>query len=130
MVDNRQKYFVRLFNIFTILVWGWFALQFLGRGAPDVPRSLGDLYLLVLGYYAGDKEIRRWRRQHESVRRRGELFVIGWAATIFFMLIIEIFGGAEQGYRVPEDMAFVVGGVFIIYVVTQYLKSEFRRKAR
>lgn len=128
MPQNRQRYFIHLFNFFTIGLWAWFFFEFITKGGADVPRSLGDIYLLVLGYYAGDKEIHRWRHRHRSVPRRGEYFVVGWAVTLLLMLIIEILDSGEHGYRVPDNMAFVVGGVLVIFFVTEYLKSEFGRK--
>ncbi len=128
MPPNRQKYFVHLFNFFTIGLWTWFFLDFITKESTDVPRSLGDIYLLVLGYYAGDKEIRRWRRHHRSVPRRGEYFVIGWAITLMLMLTFEILGGSEHGYRLPDNMTFVVGGVLVIFFVTEYLKAEYKRR--
>lgn len=91
--------------------------------------TTANLYLITLGYYVGDKEIDRWRHRYHSRNHKGEYFVLGWAVTGGLMLLIEIFGGAEHGYHVPNHVAFVVGSVLVIYFITEYLKSEWRRRS-
>ncbi len=127
-MDRKQRGFIIGFNLFTIFLWGWFLLSFLARGRYPVIGAFDDLYLITLTFYAGDKEIHRWRHQLRSIHRRGELFVVGWVATIVAMVCIEILGGAEHGYRVPPGMAGVVAGVVILFLITEYLKSEFRQR--
>lgn len=127
MID-RKRQFLLFYNIGTILLMGWFVLAFLSKGARNVSETIANLYLVVLGFYVGDKEIERWRKQYHSHSRRGEYFVLGWALVGAGMLLIEIFGGAEHGYRVPEHFAFVVGSVLVMYFITVYLKSEHRRR--
>lgn len=129
MTNRRQKNFLLVFNLATILLMGWFVLAFLTKGATGVSATLSNLYLLVLGFYTTDKEIDRWKRQYRSNVRRGEYFVVGWSVIGAVMLLVEIFGGAEHGYWVPDNFAFTAGSVIVIYFITAYLKSEFRRRA-
>lgn len=118
------------FNVASILLYGWFLLEFLSKGDFRVPTILSDLYVVVLGFYAGDKEIHRWHHQHQSAYRRGEFFVLGWVATLVLALLIEIIGGAEHGYVVPAKLGFVAGSVVIIFFITEYLKTEYHRKVK
>lgn len=127
MVD-RKRQFLLFYNIGTIFLMGWFAFAFLTKGATTVSETIVNLYLVVLGFYVGDKEIERWRKQYHSHGRRGEYFVFGWAIVGAAMLLIEIFGGAEHGYKIPKYFAFVVGTVLIVYFITAYLKAEHRRR--
>lgn len=124
---TRQHAFLRLFSLFTALLWGLVVLEFLARGRYGVPELLPELYLLILGFYVGDKEVRRWRRRYQPRHRPGELFVAVWLITTLIMLGIEIIGGAEHGYRVPHQLPFITSGVLVLYVITEYLKQEFRR---
>lgn len=126
--DQRLKNFIVIFNSFTILLWGWFALEFFTRRETLVPPNLGNIYLIALAFYAGDKEIRRWRHDHRSKKQRGEYIVMAWVAAILIMVMIEIFGGFDYGYRVPKDMPLVVGSVVVIFFLTQYLKTEFENR--
>lgn len=130
MGDQRRRIFSTLFNVYTIFVWGWVVIEFLSRGATETPSALVNVYLIVLAYYVGDKEIARWHHRHQRVRRRGELFVLGWAATAVLTLLIEILGGEEHGYQVPRQLPLIAGSVVTIYVITEYLKAEYRRRAR
>lgn len=125
--DPRRP-FILLFNVFTIFLWGWFVLEFFSRRAVVASATIGNLYLLILGYYAAEKEIRRWQHRLRSVKHRGEFFVLGWTLTGLTMLVVEVFGGAEHGYRVPQQLPLVVGSVLVVFLVSAYLKSESRRR--
>lgn len=130
MLETRIRTFVILFNIATILLWGTFVYAFMTRNSIAISWTVVDLYLIVLTYYAGEKEILRWRNHHRSIRRRGEYFVFGWLITMFVMIMVEVTGGSEHGFTVPPHMGLAVGGALLIYLITTYLKSEYKRKAR
>ncbi len=123
-----QRSFVRLFDIGTIVLMGWFALSFFTNGATAVSKSVADIYLLILTFYAGDKEIHRWHHHYNPRHQHGEYFVYGWIGMLLMMVGIEIFGGAEHGYHLPHEMVFVVVSTVVIYVITEYIKSEFRQR--
>lgn len=126
----RQRIFIIGFNVYTALLWAWYVVTFLTKGALEMPRPFVDLYLIVLTFYAGDKEIRRWRRQHFSSTKIGELVVGGWITTFVIVAAVELAGGASRGYRIPEGLELIVGVVVAIFVITEYLKTEFRKKRR
>lgn len=128
MTLYRQNIFVIGFNLFTILLWGSFVYAFVTRQSVIVPWSLVDLYLLVLTFYAADKELRRWRHTHRSTQHRGEYITVGWIVTILFMLGVEVAGGGAYGYAVPAHMGLAVGGIVILYFITQYLKAEYEQR--
>lgn len=130
MLEKRQRYFLIGFDLFTIILWGWILLEFLSKGRLPVWDTLAELYLLVLAYYVGDKEIRRWQKRYRSRQRRGERFVILWAGTAFALLIFEVAGSGRHGYHLPQSLPLLTGGVLAIYLITEYLKAEFRRRAR
>jgi len=86
-----------------------------------------SLYLIILTYYASDKEIRRWRKK--IIRHRhGEIFVYLWLLTLIFIVFFYIISGKEKGYQIPSDLPTIAGSVLIIYIITDYLKEEFRKK--
>lgn len=128
MLNSPEKKFIVIFNLSTIVLLGWFVVQFFSKGRFPVPAALGDIYLLILSFYAGDKEFHRWRRKHFARRRHGEYFVVAWAAVLVLMLAVELLGGVKHDYHIPSDVPFVVGGVLVIFFITEYLKSEFGRK--
>jgi len=127
---NRLQQFVLIFNLATIGLYGWTIIEFLTRGASSVPGIMADLYLLLLAIDAGDKEIKRWHDKHKNVRRRGELFVLGWVGLAIITLLVELNGGREAGYVVPRELPSITGGVLIIYCATEYLKFEFKKRKR
>lgn len=124
----RQQLFVTAFNIFTVILLAWFIGEFVTKGALAVPNTLAEIFLLVLVFYAGDKELHRWHHRHASSTRRGEMFVLGWVGIAIIMLLIESFGGEKLGFRVPRDIPLVVWSVIVIFIITEYLKSEFRKR--
>lgn len=126
---NRLTQLILAFNVATIGLWGWTALEFLTRRAITVPGTAADLYLLLLAIYAGDKELERWRHRHQSISQRGEYFVIGWVGLTLLTLIVELDGGRKVGYVVPHELPLIVGGVLVIYFATQYLKVEYRNRS-
>lgn len=128
MIERRQQYFVITFNFATILLWATFVYGFFMRNAIEVPWSVVEIFLLVLTYYAGDKEIRRWHHSHRSRKYRGEFMVVGWVVTLVLTFLAEIFGGGLYGYTVPTHLPLTVGGVVAIYLVTEYLKAEYRKE--
>lgn len=128
--QKTQQYFVIGFNLFTVILWGSFVYAFFSRQSVIVPWSLVDLYLITLSFYAADKEIRRWRHLHRSTKLRGEYITFGWIGTIVFMLGIEVAGGGAYHYSVPQHMGLAVGGILIIYFVTQYLKAEYGQRRK
>lgn len=128
MTERRQQYFVIAFNLATILLWAMFVYGFFMRNAIEVPWSVVEIFLLVLTYYAGDKEIRRWHRDHRSRKYRGEFIVAGWIATLALTFLAEALGGGLYGYTVPTHLPLTVGGVVAVYLITQYLKAEYRKE--
>ncbi len=128
MVERRQQYFVIAFNLATILLWATFVYGFFVRNAIEVPWSVVEIYLLVLTYYAGDKEIRRWHHSHRSRKYRGEFMVVGWVATLVLTFLAETIGGGLYSYTVPAHLPLTVGGVVAVYLVTEYLKAEYRKE--
>ncbi len=130
MIERRQRYFLLGFDLFTIVLWGWVVLEFLSQGRLAVWDTLAELYLIVLAYYVGDKEIRRWQRRYRSRQRHGERFVLLWSGTALALLLFEVAGGNQYGYRLPSSLPLLTGGVLVIFLITEYLKAEFRQRSR
>ncbi len=124
MAQARQQLFVNLFNAFTIVLLAWFFGEFVTKGSLAVPNALAEIYLLILVFYAGDKELHRWHHKMKGTPRHGELLVYAWAVLGVVTYATERISG---GFRVPRDLALVVWSVIIIYVITEFLKSEFHR---
>lgn len=127
MAQARQQLFVNLFNAFTIVLLAWFFAEFATKGSFAVPNALAEIYLLILVFYAGDKELHRWHHKTTGRPRHGELLVYAWAILGAATFTAERVGGGRAGFSVPRDLALVVSSVIIIYIITEFLKSEFHR---
>jgi len=112
MKEKRQQYFLIIFDVFTTVLFVSMFAEFFSKGMIVVPPAVAGIYLVVLAYYAGDKEIRRWRKRRKPSKRKGELFVFAWMGVTLLLFLIERLDGA----------------VTVIFVITEYLKSEFRRR--
>lgn len=121
---RRGHILLLAFDFLTIILMSSFVLSFFSRGAIQTSDTLGNTYLIVLGYYVGDKEFERWRKRYHSQKRRGEYFVVGWAVLVLVLFVIEEFGGAARGYHVPHQLTYIAAGVTAMYVVTELLKAE------
>jgi len=127
MAISRQRTFIMGFNIATILLMVGYIVEFFTKDRFSMPNAVAEVFLLVLVFYAGDKELHRWHHHRRGPNRRGELFVLGWVVIGITMYIIESMGGGVLGFTVPGDLGLVVWSVIIIFVITEYLKSEFHR---
>ncbi|MFH0829438.1 MAG: hypothetical protein V1907_04700 [Candidatus Kerfeldbacteria bacterium] len=128
MTTFRQRLFIRVFNVATILLMVGYVVEFVTKGRWIIPNTVAEVFLLVLVFYAGDKELHRWHHKHTRSYRRGELFVFAWAVLGIMMFVIESIGGNSFGYHVPKDIPLVIWSVIVIYIITEYLKSEFHKK--
>lgn len=128
MKEKRQRYFLDVFDAFTVVLFVWVFVDFFSKGRFAVPSAVAGVYLVVLAYYAGDKEIRRWRKKHRSTKRRGELFVYAWIVAGLLLFLAERLGTASSGFFVPRQLPYIVGSVSAIFVITEYLKAEFRKQ--
>lgn len=127
MREKRQQYFLAIFDAFTTLLLVWIFIEFFSKGLTVVPPAVAGVYLVVLAYYAGDKEIRRWRKKRKPSKRKGELFVYGWIGVTLLLFLIERLGGAASGFFVPGQLPYIAGSVTVIFIITEYLKAEFRQ---
>lgn len=116
-----------LLDIFSILVWSWTLLEFFSKGLIELPATISSIYLMLLGYYASEKELRRkkggrWRERY------GEFFVYAWALTLVLLVAFYRWGGRKLGYDIPAELPVIVGGVLVIFFVTQYLKIQHKSR--
>lgn len=123
---SREKTFIYIFNGYTLFIWLWLCLDFFTLGRFFFPSFLASFYLIILAYYATDKEIRRWRNKLEG-RRHGEVFVYLWVLTLAALVMFYIASGRAEGYRISPELPTIAGTVMIIYIITDYLKKEFRK---
>jgi len=124
MIKSKKKsVFLLLFDIFTFIVWIWLVIGFFSKGAFDLPEYISTLYLLLLAFYVGDKEIRRHRKKYLSRSRRGEYFVYLWGLTLVCLVGFYVWGGNKLGYHIPRELPTVAGSVLILYILTEYLKE-------
>lgn len=124
MMDRKKlNVFLLLFDGLTLIVWGWIMLDFLTQARFEVPLYISTVYLLILAYYVGDKEIRRHRRTYFSRTRKGEYFVYLWGLTIIGIAAYYVWGGNRAGYHIPQELPSIAGSVLILYILTEYLKT-------
>ena len=128
MISFRQRLFIKAFNIATALLMAWYVVEFISKERWRVPNTLAEIFLLILVFYAGDKELHRWHHRHKGSNRHGELFVLAWVVLGATMYVIESIGGKTFGFSVPKDIPLVIWSVIIIYIITEYLKSEFHKR--
>lgn len=123
---RKQNIFLLLFDIYTLFVWFLLVLEFLTKGNYRLSTILVTLYLILLTFYASDKEIRRWRRKLER-KRKGEIFVYLWILTLVGIVAFYIFGGQKKGYTTPGKLPTITGAVLIIYPVRNNTPSLLSR---
>lgn len=121
---KRSSIFLTLFDSFTLIVWAWLLISFVNKGRFDLPEYVSTVYLLILAYYVGDKEIRRHRKKYLSRARRGEYFVFLWGITLVAMVGFYVWGGNNLGYKIPTELPTIAGSVLVLYFLTEYLKHE------
>lgn len=127
MMISRQRAFILAFNVATLLLMIAYVTEFLTKNRFAVPNAIAEVFLLVLVFYAGDKELHRWHHHKKGSNRRGELFVLAWVVLGITMYVLESVGGGVLGFTVPGDLGLVVWSVIVIFVITEYLKAEFHR---
>jgi hypothetical protein len=120
---NRNNLFLILFDAFTVVVWVWLVATFLMKGKFDMPEFVSTLYLLILAFYVGDKEIRRHRKKYSSHFRKGEYFVYLWGLTLVVIVGFYAWGGNNRGFVIPRELPTVAGTVLVLYIVTEFLKK-------
>lgn len=123
---HRGHFLLIVFDLLTAGLVLWFVVSFLTDGATAVSETFSNIYLVMLGYYVGDKEFLRWRKKYHSHGRQGEYFVITWVGLGLIMFLIEEFGGSGAPH-VPHYLTFVIGGVVVMYAVTELLKAEAKK---
>lgn len=126
---RKPQSFLIAFDGLTLVIWAWLMLEFITRGWTHVPLWASTIYLVLLTFYATDKEVRRWRRHYRG-QRHGELFVGLWVVTFVVLFLLLQVAGIDSGYSIPPELATVSGSVVVIYVVTDFLKDEFHRRRR
>ena len=128
-MENRKKHsiFLILFDVFTMFIWFLLILEFFTKGNIYLPTVLTSAYILLLTFYASDKEIRRWRKKLKR-QRRGEVFVFVWIMTLIIVVSFYLFYGEKAGYVIPGDLATITGSVVIIYIITDIFKEEFQKR--
>jgi hypothetical protein len=118
----KQKSIIYLFDAYTIFIWGWLILEFVTKSSLRMPTSLTTVYLVVLGYYVGDKEIHRLRKRYSSRQLHGERFVLLWIVTLIAIASISTF--QHNGYHMPGDLPVVTACVLVFWLATEYLKKK------
>ncbi len=117
-----------LFDVFTLVIWAWLVLDFFSKGQYQVPLAASSIYVMVLAFYVGDKEIRKWRRKYFNRFRHGEYFAYLWGITLLFMLGYYVWGGKDRGFHLPTELPTIAGSVLLLYFLTEYLKEGIKKK--
>lgn len=121
MRHNSFKLFLGFFNLYTIFIWGWLVFEFFTKGATRVPTSMTTVYITVLSFYVGDKEIERLRKRYASRNLHGERFVLLWIITLIAVSLSIAF--IRDGYHMPGDLPVVTACVLILWLVSEYVKK-------
>jgi hypothetical protein len=127
--NKKQSIFLLLFDAYTLVVWFLLVAEFFTRNKIFLPTILTSLYIIILTFYASDKEIRRWRHRLKRARR-GEIFVLLWVLTLITVMAFYLYQGERAGYTIPGDLLTITGSVMVIYIITDILKEEFQKKRR
>lgn len=126
---QKQNIFLLLFDAYTLVVWLLLVLEFFTRNKVFLPTIMTTLYLIILTFYASDKEIRRWRHRLKRARR-GEIFVLLWVLTLITVVAFYLYCGKKSDYSISGDLLTITGSVMVIYIITDILKEEFQKKKR
>lgn len=125
---KKHNLFLISFDVLTFIVWAWLVAEFLTKERVSIPTWFSSAYLLILVFYVTDKEIRRWRKQYSSRYRKGEYFVFLWGLTLAAIVAFSVWVGNHIGYKIPPELPTIAGAVLILYIITEYLKEEFKKK--
>jgi hypothetical protein len=125
---KRKNIMLLLFDVFTLIIWVWLFVDFFSKGAYQVPLAASSIYVMVLAFYVGDKEIRKRRSKYLSRFRHGEYFAYLWGITLLFMLGYYVWGGNDHGFRLPQELPTITGSVLLLYFLTEYLKEGLKKK--
>src|SRR5262245_36386757 len=104
----------------TTLLWGEALLETVTRGALHAPTSLADLYLTLMGAYAGTGEVQKWLQktpadpaQDPWLERanKGGFFVALWLAILVGVHLWQL---RDHTVLMPVDLKPVATGVVVI----------------
>ncbi len=94
--------FILGFNAATIMLMIRYVVENLTKNRFEAPNAITEVIMLMLVFYAGDKELHHWHHHKRGSNRRGELLVIVWAVLGITMYVIESMGGVVHGLAVPQ----------------------------
>ena len=122
---NREQIAIKVFVIFTWVVWLLVVLKFITQGKIVVPAGLWSNYLIILTAYVLTKEVSRWRLK--VVRHRhGDWFVGLWITTgIIVWIIIGFDSYIGKDLACPYELNWLVGQIIIYYIGSDYSKRAF-----
>jgi len=137
--EQINKHLFRISAIITLIVMGFFLVQFFTRGAFP-PHEMGVFYVGVVLVYALHKEMVRWMGDERKSQKQGEMFVYGWIGLTTLLYIVNFFSKDYFSYstggeavRTLTDITSIALQVFVIFIITRALKLFnvlSRKKAR
>ncbi|MFA6553073.1 MAG: hypothetical protein WCT27_01455 [Patescibacteria group bacterium] len=125
---KRHNIILLSFDVFTLIIWAWLFVDFFSRGQYKVPLAASSIYVMLLAFYVGDKEIRKLRQKYFPRFRHGEYFAYLWGITLLFMLGFYVWGGKDHGFHLPQELPTIAGSVLLLYFLTEYLKEGLGKK--
>jgi len=117
---NKRLDLKLILNIWTITTICLFTADFFSGNLYDSSASIvGVIYMSLLGIYASEKELMRWKTQFSS-KFIGESFVGVWTALMIIFTLTAPFSGGF--FRIPGEFGVVYATVVGVFAITQHSK--------
>jgi len=115
------KYLTNFWSLLTLVIF--IVAFFAPNQFNGVLGNIAVIYASILGIYVGSKEVARWQNKNFISNYYGEIFVIVWTLTIFFMILVSIMN--PEFIIQPEFTAtyITILGIFAISQKSKALKG-------
>ena len=121
MKDPSKEFMMPFISALTALLWVEAALEALTRGAMYAPTPLADLYLTLMGAYAGAGEVQKWLQKDPADpaqdpwmerAQKGGAFVALWMTLL---IAVHLWQLHDSTLPMPADLKPVTTGLVVIF---------------
>ena len=121
MKDPSKEFMMPFIAALTTLLWLETALEALTRGGMHAPTSLSDLYLTLMGAYAGAGEVQKWLQKIPQdpaqdpwleKAQKGGAFVALW---MVLLIAVHLWQLQDSTVRMPVDLKPITTGLVLIF---------------
>lgn len=112
------KYLTNFWSLLTLVIF--IVAFFAPNQFNGVLGNIAVIYASILGIYVGSKEVARWQNKNFISNYYGEIFVIIWTLTIFFMILVSIM---KPEYIIQPEFTATYITILGIFAISQKSKA-------